>query len=334
MARPAPTRATSTASTTRGCTASAASSSTPRTSSPTGVSRARDPAAAGEPSRTGSSGCPATATRLLDAIASGRCGSSPPARRNEVLAFVEAGLRDFSFSRSAARARGWGMPVPGDPSQVDLRLVGRARQLRHRLGYGDRRRRLRRWWPDADAARARHRQGHRCASTRLLAGHAAVGRAAAADRRSSCTTTSPSTAQDLPSRAGDAVDPVKLASATAPTRCAGGCCAGAPVGDTDFTVRPAADAADQDLAGGVGNLVNRVVTMVHRLPRRRRARWSPIRSARFAAEVLGGMRNLRGCGPVPDRSTRRWQAFDFRAATRRRVAVIAQANRFVEDAAP
>lgn len=42
----------------------------------------------------------------------------PRARKNEVLAFVRSGLRDFSVSRSVARARGWGIPVPGDPEQV------------------------------------------------------------------------------------------------------------------------------------------------------------------------------------------------------------------------
>jgi methionyl-tRNA synthetase len=35
-----------------------------------------------------------------------------------VLSFVRAGLGDFSVSRAQERARGWGIPVPGDPSQV------------------------------------------------------------------------------------------------------------------------------------------------------------------------------------------------------------------------
>lgn len=39
----------------------------------------------------------------------------PAARRNEVLGWVRAGLRDFSISRSAA-AMSWGIPLPQDPS--------------------------------------------------------------------------------------------------------------------------------------------------------------------------------------------------------------------------
>ena len=42
----------------------------------------------------------------------------PEARKNEVLAFIRRGLHDFSISRSQARAHGWGIPVPGDASQV------------------------------------------------------------------------------------------------------------------------------------------------------------------------------------------------------------------------
>lgn len=42
----------------------------------------------------------------------------PNTRRNEVLSFIESGLEDFSISRSRERARGWGVPVPGDNSQV------------------------------------------------------------------------------------------------------------------------------------------------------------------------------------------------------------------------
>jgi methionyl-tRNA synthetase len=42
----------------------------------------------------------------------------PEARKNEVLAFIQRGLHDFSISRSQARARGWGIPVPGDARQV------------------------------------------------------------------------------------------------------------------------------------------------------------------------------------------------------------------------
>ena len=42
----------------------------------------------------------------------------PETRKNEVLSFIRQGLEDFSISRSVERARGWGVPVPSDNSQV------------------------------------------------------------------------------------------------------------------------------------------------------------------------------------------------------------------------
>lgn len=38
--------------------------------------------------------------------------------KNEMLGFIDQGLEDFSVSRSVSRARGIGVPVPNDPSQV------------------------------------------------------------------------------------------------------------------------------------------------------------------------------------------------------------------------
>jgi methionyl-tRNA synthetase len=58
------------------------------------------------------------ASQLIDLIESDRLRILPHTRKNEVLSFVRRGLIDFSISRSKARAHGWGVPVPGDPDQV------------------------------------------------------------------------------------------------------------------------------------------------------------------------------------------------------------------------
>jgi methionyl-tRNA synthetase len=55
---------------------------------------------------------------LLELLDSGRLRVLPETRRREARAFVAAGLEDISVSRSQERARGWGIPVPGDPDQV------------------------------------------------------------------------------------------------------------------------------------------------------------------------------------------------------------------------
>jgi len=42
----------------------------------------------------------------------------PRHKKNEALGFIKTKLEDFSISRSKERAHGWGVPVPGDESQI------------------------------------------------------------------------------------------------------------------------------------------------------------------------------------------------------------------------
>ena len=51
-------------------------------------------------------------------IVSGKLEIIPEKRKNEVLSFIRQGLEDFSISRSKERAKDWGIPVPGDDSQI------------------------------------------------------------------------------------------------------------------------------------------------------------------------------------------------------------------------
>lgn len=56
--------------------------------------------------------------RLKELIVSGQMRVVPEYRKNEVLSFIDMGLEDFSISRSMERAKHWGVPVPGDDTQV------------------------------------------------------------------------------------------------------------------------------------------------------------------------------------------------------------------------
>jgi methionyl-tRNA synthetase len=55
---------------------------------------------------------------LKQKIEGGELRIVPEFRKNEVLSFISMGLEDFSISRSVARAKGWGVPVPDDSSQI------------------------------------------------------------------------------------------------------------------------------------------------------------------------------------------------------------------------
>lgn len=60
----------------------------------------------------------------------------PHIRKNEVLSFIKQGLEDFSISRSVERAKGWGVPVPGDPSQIIYVWYDALANYITALGYG------------------------------------------------------------------------------------------------------------------------------------------------------------------------------------------------------
>lgn len=73
---------------------------------------------------------------VREAIESGRLRLVHEGARAETLAFLRGPVRDLSVSRSAARARGWGLPVPGDPSQVIWVWFDALAHYLAALGYG------------------------------------------------------------------------------------------------------------------------------------------------------------------------------------------------------
>ncbi|OHA09003.1 MAG: hypothetical protein A3A44_01120 [Candidatus Sungbacteria bacterium RIFCSPLOWO2_01_FULL_60_25] len=87
---------------------------------------------------------------IEDLIASGRLEIIPETRRHEILSFVRQGLQDFSISRSSARSHGFGIPVPGDSSQVQYVWFDALTNYINALGYADDAEPFRRYWRDGD----------------------------------------------------------------------------------------------------------------------------------------------------------------------------------------
>lgn len=84
-------------------------------------------------------------------ISSGRLIVSPEPFKQEVLAFVRRGLEDISVSRSATRARGWGLAVPDDQSQVIYVWFDALANYISALGFGDiESSNYREWWVESD----------------------------------------------------------------------------------------------------------------------------------------------------------------------------------------
>ncbi|MDE1917313.1 MAG: methionine--tRNA ligase [Sphingomonadales bacterium] len=69
---------------------------------------------------------------------------SPESRRNEVVKFVEGGLRDLSVSRTSFD---WGVPVPGSPGHVMYVWVDALTNYLTGLGYPEKTPEMERWWP-------------------------------------------------------------------------------------------------------------------------------------------------------------------------------------------
>ena len=68
----------------------------------------------------------------------------PETRRNEVVAFVESGLKDLSVSRTTFD---WGIPVPGDPKHVMYVWVDALTNYLTGAGFPDKSSPLWRYWP-------------------------------------------------------------------------------------------------------------------------------------------------------------------------------------------
>ena len=96
----------------------------------------------------------------------------------------------------------------------------------------------------------------------------------------------------------------------------------APVGDTDFTVERLIRCADQDLANGLGNLVNRTLTLLHK-HRNGEVSGTPQPSALLDAAT-----------ELPGRIDRALAGFDLRAATGAVRALVEEGNRYIEAVRP
>src|SRR5437764_77830 len=68
----------------------------------------------------------------------------PESRRNEILGWLKAGLKDFSISRSTIA---WGIPFPGDERHVVYVWGDALVNYITGVGYGSDEAAFRRWWP-------------------------------------------------------------------------------------------------------------------------------------------------------------------------------------------
>jgi methionyl-tRNA synthetase len=265
--------------------------------------------------------------RLYDLIDSGRLRIEPAVRRNEVRSFIAAGLDDFSVSRSHTRAHGWGISVPDDPDQVIYVWWDALGNYLTALDYANGGADYRRWWVGGD--RRVHLLGKG-----VLRFHAVYWPAmllSAGERLPTDIFVHDYLTVDgekISKSTGTDVDPVELVArfGTDPVRW--WLLREVPqVGDTDFTVDRLIARTNGDLANDLGNLVNRVVSMVHR--------YRDGRPPTAATPAGADADRLTAAGrQAPGLVAAALDAFDFRAAAIAVWTVVEEANRYVERVRP
>jgi methionyl-tRNA synthetase len=263
---------------------------------------------------------------LLDVLQSGRVCVEPATRRNEVLAFVRAGLADFSVSRPAARAGGWGIPVPGDPGQVIYVWWDALANYITALGYGGDESPYRDWWVSSgERVHVIGKGVTRFHAVYWLALLLSAGQPlpsaiwvheylSAGGAKLSKSTGNAISPYDLAGRFG--TDPLRWWLLRDVAR----------HGDTDFTAGRLVTRANSDLANGLGNLQHRALTLVHRYRRGQLA--GPADAAPPGTELAAAGRAL------PRLIDGALARFDFRAATGAIWSVVQAGNRLVETERP
>ena len=264
--------------------------------------------------------------RLRAAITGGELRIEPAGRRNEVLAFIDGGLEDFSVSRPAERAGGWGIPVPGDLSQVIYVWFDALCNYVTALGYGTGGDAYQEWW----AGRSRRVQ---LLGKGVLRFHAVYWPAMLLSSGQPLPTDIfvhdylTAGGRKISKSSGSAADPAALAAEYGPDAVRWWLLREVPrVGDADFTVERMIARADDELANGLGNLVNRVIAMIGKYRDGRVPGRQPIPPG---AENLDAA--IRQAGGLIGAAL---EEFDFRQATAAVWAIADEANRFINRARP
>jgi methionyl-tRNA synthetase len=264
--------------------------------------------------------------QLLEAIESGRLRVVPESRQNEVTSFIRGGLEDISISRSTQRARGWGIPVPGDPSQVMYVWIDALTNYINALGWAGDGDDYRRYW--SEAQRRIHVVGKG-----VLRFHAVYWPAMLLSAGLPLPTDVvvhgyiTVAGQKLSKSLGNAVDPTDLIQRYGVDAVRYFLLAEfAPFGDGDFSEERLVARYNGDLANGLGNLVSRVTSMVNRY----RGGVTPAAAGAGAGEQQLAEQVVASAEGVTAAMAR----FDHREALQRFGDLVRRANAYVDAQAP
>jgi methionyl-tRNA synthetase len=262
---------------------------------------------------------------LYDLIDSGRLRIEPEHRRNEVLAFIRSGLTDFSVSRAQERAQGWGIPVPGDPTQVIYVWFDALANYITALGFDSSGAFYEDWWRESDERQHVIGKG-------IIRFHAIYWPAILLSAGQPLPTTISVhdyltvEGQKLSKSLGTAIDTLEVIDRYGPDALRWWFLRDVPrSGDADFRGELIAARANE-LADGLGNLINRTIALVSR----HKAEATGTRGE----TVVEAASLLALCAELPSAIDEALAGFDLRHAASALWEVVSEANRFVSATQP
>jgi methionyl-tRNA synthetase len=264
--------------------------------------------------------------QLIDLISSDRLRIVPRTRKNEVLSFLRGGLVDFSISRSRARARDWGVEVPGDPGQVMYVWFDALGNYITALDYANEGELYQRYWKNSPSRvhiigkgiirfhavywpAMLLSAGIPLPTTIFVHGYVTIG------------------GQKISKSLGNVIDPVALSEEYGADTVRYYLLREIPSHDDgDFTIERLVRTHNSDLADQLGNLLNRVVSMIGRYHQGA----VPTANAPDAgAEAL-----IRTANDLPARLDAAMDVFAPHQALAAIWDMVGAANKYVEDSAP
>lgn len=267
---------------------------------------------------------------LLDLIDSGRLRIEPQHRRNEVLAFIRTGLLDFSVSRAQERASGWGIPVPGDPSQVIYVWFDALANYITALDFGhepvaNKPVAYDKWWRHGDDRLHVIGKG-------IIRFHAIYWPAILLSAQQPLPTTIlvhdylTADGKKISKSLGTAIDPLAVIDRYGPDALRWFFLRDVPrTGDVEFRPEQIAARANE-LADGLGNLINRTIALV--------SHNKPQVTEEGTAAVAEAARLVTLCADLPSTIDDALAGFDLRRAASALWKVVAEGNRFVSITQP
>lgn len=199
---------------------------------------------------------------LLAALERGELRIEPPERQREVESFIRRGLIDFSVSRDRRRSRGYGLPVPGDAEQIVYVWFDALANYLSLLGFPSKTPRSEQFWSGAVAARE-HLIGKD-----ILRFHAVYWPALLLSAGLPLPTTIrvhgyvTARGEKLSKSRGNVIDPFALCAQYGGEAVRYYCLRYLhTTKDSDFREERLREAHDTDLAGKLGNLLQRTVAL-------------------------------------------------------------------------